>query len=108
MEEGTALQNNYSTAWLEGAAHTAGGLQLVQGVTFVMNGGIIQKCYITGSGGGIQTKEGSRFTSTSGAVRKYHGILGSAIQAMKSEGILLLGIRDCASIRNPPAGYSHH
>ena len=79
MESGTVLQNNYVTEEAGVGLYTAGGLYVDAEGTLVMDGGSIQNCYTTGSGGGIQTKEGSQFTATVGAVRNCYGILGGGM-----------------------------
>lgn len=73
LEGGTVLQNNYNTDGYESDGgrplHTAGAVQIRSGGSFTMNGGLIQNCYASGAGGGIQSEKDSHMEASSGTVR---------------------------------------
>jgi len=76
MKSGTVLQNNYNTDGYEGSGgrplHTAGAVHIKSGGSFTMDGGLIQYCYTSGGGGGVQSEAGSHVSAASGTVRSCH------------------------------------
>lgn len=82
VEEGTVLQNNYNTDNDEEnrPARTAGAILVEWGGTFDMSGGLIQKCYTSGTGGGIQSVDTSSTTITAGTIRECYAKRGGAVE----------------------------
>lgn len=69
MESGTVLQNNYVADGAGTGLYTAGGLYVAAEGTLVMDGGLIQNCCTTGTGGGVNAEQNTSVTATSGTVR---------------------------------------
>lgn len=81
MESRTVLQNNYVADGAGTGLYTAGGLYVAAEGTLVMDGGFIQNCYTTGSGGGMNldgTAELSNMTFTGNAASSSGGGIFSA------------------------------
>ncbi len=82
MESGTVLQNNYNNGY-DGTDyrtyHTAGAVHIVHNGDFAMNGGLIQNCYTSGAGGGIQSEKDSHMLATSGTVRNCYATWGGGM-----------------------------
>ena len=84
MESGTVLQNNYNTDGYESNGsgrplHTAGALHIKKNASFTMDGGLIQNCYTSGGGGGIQSESDSHVSATSGTVTNCHATWGGGM-----------------------------
>ncbi len=84
MESGTVLQNNYNTDGDDGSSggrtrHTAGAVQVKQGGSLTMDGGLIQNCYTSGGGGGIQSEAGSHVSVASGTVMSCYATWGGGM-----------------------------
>lgn len=79
MDSGTVLQNNYVADGAGTGLYTAGALYVAAEGTLVMDGGLIQNCYTTGSGGGINAEQNTSVTATSGTVRNCHAISGGGM-----------------------------
>ncbi len=85
MEGGTVLQNNYNTDGYESTGsgrplHTAGAVQIKSGGSFTMDNGLIQNCYTSGGGGGIQSERESRVTAASSIVTNCHATWGGGME----------------------------
>ena len=84
MESGTVLQNNYNTDGYEGngsgrTLHTAGAVHIKKNASFTMDGGLIQNCYTSGGGGGVQSGVDSHVTATSGIIRNCYATWGGGM-----------------------------
>ncbi|MBD5535234.1 MAG: InlB B-repeat-containing protein [Lachnospiraceae bacterium] len=84
MESGTVLQNNYNTDGYESngsgrTLHTAGAVHIKKNASFTMDGGLIQNCYTSGGGGGLQSEVGSHVTATSGTVTNCYATWGGGM-----------------------------
>ena len=102
VENGTILQNNYNTDGNEknNTNRSAGAIHVASGSTFTMSGGLIQRCYTNGSGGGIQTVGGS-VTITSGTITECNAYVGGAMEFIGSanvSGMTISGNRADAAI----------
>ena len=85
MEGGTVLQNNYNTDGYVSSGsgrplHTAGAVQVKSGGILTMNDALIQKCYTSGGGGGIQSERESRVTAASSTVTNCHATWGGGME----------------------------
>jgi len=82
MEGGTVLQNNYNNGY-DGTGyrmyHTAGAVHIAQNGNFAMDGGLIQNCYTSGAGGGIQSEKSSHMSATSGTVKNCYATWGGGM-----------------------------
>ncbi len=63
------IQTAMMARQVTGRSHTAGALHIVQNGNFAMDGGLIQNCYTSGAGGGIQSEKSSHMSATSGTVK---------------------------------------
>ncbi|MBD5220735.1 MAG: hypothetical protein HDS72_10985 [Bacteroidales bacterium] len=84
MESGTVLQNNYNTDGYESNGsgrplHTAGAVHIKKNASFTMDGSLIQNCYTSGGGGGIQSETDSHVSATSGTVTNCHATWGGGM-----------------------------
>ena len=84
MGNGTVLQNNYNTDGYESNGsgrplHTAGGVHIKKNASLIMDGGLIQNCYTSGGGGGIQSEADSHVSAASGTVRNCHATWGGGM-----------------------------
>ena len=89
MGSGTVLQNNYNTDGYESngsgrTLHTAGAVHIKKNASFTMDGGLIQNCYTSGGGGGIQSEADSQMTATSGIIRNCHATWGGGVDLQGS------------------------
>ena len=89
MESGTVLQNNYNTDGYESNGsgrplHTAGALHIKKDASFTMDCGLIQNCYTSGGGGGIQSEADSQMTAISGTIRNCHATWGGGVDLQGS------------------------
>ena len=85
MEGGTVLQNNYNTDGYVSSGsgrplHTAGAVHVKGGGSLTMNDALIQKCYTSGGGGGIQSERESRVTAASSTVTNCHATWGGGME----------------------------
>lgn len=84
MESGTVLQNNYNIDGYvsDGSGrtlHTAGAVHIRKNASFTMDGGLIQNCYTSGAGGGLQSEADSHVAATSGIIRNCHATWGGGV-----------------------------
>ena len=80
MESGTVLQNNYVAEEAGVGLYTAGGLYVAAEGTLVMDGALIQNCYTTGTGGGVNAEQNTSVTAASGTIMNCHAISGGGMK----------------------------
>lgn len=103
VEGGTVLQNNYNTDF-DGdnrTARTAGAIHVEWGGEFTMTGGLIQRCYTNGAGGGIQTGRTSHAAIVSGTIRECYAMVGGAVDffgSANASGMAISGNKAFAAI----------
>lgn len=85
MESGTVLQNNYNTDGYESEGsgrplHTAGAVHVKEGGSLAMDNALIQNCYTSGGGGGIQSERDSQMAAASGIIKNCHATWGGGVE----------------------------
>lgn len=104
MESGTVLQNNHIADGINNGLYTAGGVYVASEGTLVMDGGLIQNCYTSGSGGGVKAEENAAVTAASSTIRNCHALSGGGMDLegmAELTGMILQGMVHA----HPAAGY---